>query len=63
MNDRRGTPIGNPTSRGAAVRSSRVGRVCTSPGCATVLSIYNGDAYCWAHQPAFAPRPGQVLRG
>lgn len=26
------------------------GRVCTEPGCATVLSVYNPSPWCWQHE-------------
>ena len=38
---------GNPR-RG---RISAAGRVCSDPGCGTVLSIYNRGESCWQHQP------------
>jgi hypothetical protein len=28
------------------------GRVCAMRGCGTVLSIYNGSAFCWQHDLA-----------
>jgi hypothetical protein len=42
-------------------RPSRPQRVCAEGGCSTVLSIYNGAAYCWVHEPpTFRPKPGLV---
>ena len=37
----------------------RPGRVCSVPGCSTVLSIYNKATTCFEHTRAKAPR----LRG
>jgi hypothetical protein len=62
VTDRRASPITSLSARVSA-RNARVGRVCMRPGCQTVLSMYNADPHCWAHQPVFIPRPGQVLRG
>jgi hypothetical protein len=62
MTDRRATPVTSLSAK-ANARIARVGRICMRPGCPTLLSIYNADPHCWAHQPAFTPRPGQVLRG
>jgi hypothetical protein len=27
-------------------------RVCSSPGCTTVLSMYNASMLCWQHEPS-----------
>jgi hypothetical protein len=43
----------------AASRRYAAGRVCSEPGCGTVLSVYNRDATCYAHTPRRTPR----LRG
>lgn len=31
------------------------GRVCTSEGCETRISVYNKAPYCWAHMPLTFP--------
>jgi len=36
--------------RGQPVRSFTGGRICAHEGCATVLSIYNGNVFCSLHQ-------------
>jgi hypothetical protein len=40
-------------------RQSPRGRICDSPGCSTVLSIYNASQNCSAHDPLNPrfPRP------
>jgi hypothetical protein len=46
-----------PPLRGATHASSTPGRICTEPGCATVLSRYNDDTSCWVHaRPTFVTR-------
>ncbi len=37
-------------SKGAPVRVSAKGRVCETPGCSTILSIYNGLDVCSTHE-------------
>ncbi len=32
------------------VKEFGAGRVCGSPGCSTLLSRYNGEQLCWAHE-------------
>ena len=39
-----------PGRRSDRVRNYRVGRVCSEPGCETVLSIYNPSSRCAVHQ-------------
>jgi hypothetical protein len=39
-----------PGRRSDRVRNYREGRVCTEPGCTTVLSIYNPSSRCAVHQ-------------
>ena len=34
------------------VDSFGAGRVCSASGCETVLSKYNDDTVCWAHERA-----------
>jgi hypothetical protein len=34
------------------VDSFGAGRVCSADGCETVLSKYNDDTVCWAHERA-----------
>lgn len=41
------------------VRRFALGRTCSHPGCATVLSAYNRGTTCYLHTRAKAPR----LRG
>jgi hypothetical protein len=38
------------TSHQRAARTYRKGRVCAEPGCQTVLSIYNPQDRCAAHE-------------
>ena len=45
-----------PGRRSDRVRKYREGRVCTEPGCSTVLSIYNPSSRCAVHQ-----RRGDVI--
>jgi len=40
--------IPSATRRGKPHGAS--GRVCSHPGCTTVLSVYNGSPTCWTHQ-------------
>ncbi len=35
-----------------ASRSYAGERVCSEPGCSTVLSRYNASPLCWQHEPA-----------
>lgn len=39
-----------PGRRSDRVRYYREGRVCSEPGCGTVLSIYNASSRCAVHQ-------------
>jgi hypothetical protein len=39
-----------PGRRSDRVRNYRMGRVCSEPGCGTVLSIYNPSSRCAVHQ-------------
>jgi hypothetical protein len=41
-------PVGSYTR---AARTFRPDRRCATPGCLTVLSIYNGAKHCAAHNP------------
>ena len=34
----------------AKIRTEQEGRVCNSPECTTVLSVYNSKPQCWAHE-------------
>lgn len=43
----RGRRIGS--SAEAANRRFADGRVCATPGCATILSVYNPQPMCWQH--------------
>ncbi|MGE5226403.1 MAG: hypothetical protein ACM3OO_05960 [Planctomycetaceae bacterium] len=43
----RGRRIGSGVD--AANRRFADGRVCATPGCATVLSVYNPRTKCWQH--------------
>jgi hypothetical protein len=40
------------------------GRVCAKEGCSTMLSTYNGAAYCWVHEAPrkFRPTPSPPYR-
>jgi hypothetical protein len=56
-----------PTAPGRSRSRSDKGRVCSHPGCETVLSTYNVSTTCWAHQDAVSgerrtqhARPGLV---
>ena len=40
-------PVGRPRGH---VKDFGEGRVCGAPGCATILSRYNADGLCWAHE-------------
>lgn len=44
-----GLNFGKPTPRHGASTRPRSGRVCSEPGCATILSTYNADSVCWLH--------------
>lgn len=44
----RPTQFGTPT-KGSGPRRSQQGRVCSVPGCTTVLSIYNDEQTCASH--------------
>ncbi len=43
------------------MRTYARGRVCAAAGCATVLSVYNGSAFCALHDRALASRPRRAL--
>jgi hypothetical protein len=32
------------------------GRICTEPGCDTILSVYNKQQYCYVHRVPRKPR-------
>ncbi len=58
--------ISNPISgvklgaRARRPKTEDAGRRCTSPGCETILSIYNRREFCSAHRPiAFPPSRGR----
>jgi len=60
---RASVPMASARSKG---RSDK-GRVCSQPGCETVLSTYNSLTTCWTHQDAVSgerrtqpARPGPV---
>jgi endogenous inhibitor of DNA gyrase (YacG/DUF329 family) len=49
--DTRGSWQSPPTGRKSdRVRTYREGRVCSEPGCTTVLSVYNPSTRCALHQ-------------
>lgn len=55
------TPIKGNIAREAPGRNRRytAGRICSSPGCNTRLSIYNPGKTCSLHTPFKAP----IIRG
>lgn len=55
----RGRRIGSSADAAANQRFAG-GRVCTTPGCATILSVYNPRTKCWQHderRPYFVRAP------
>ena len=67
--DRRGSPV-IPRSTllvrrlapsAAGLRTYARGRVCAAESCATVLSVYNGAAFCALHDCVMASRPRRAL--
>jgi hypothetical protein len=47
--DRGGAQVGSPIAgKGASSREAK-GRVCSRPGCTTILSTYNRDTECSVH--------------
>lgn len=47
--------------RGHKVSSYPAKRICGERSCSTVLSRYNGAAFCWVHESPTL-RPGSALR-
>jgi hypothetical protein len=50
--DQHGAPIrGRRIGSSAEAANQRFadGRVCATPGCATILSVYNPRTMCWQH--------------
>jgi len=41
--------FGTPESSKAVVQRAESGRLCSEPGCATVLSTYNRSLTCYLH--------------
>lgn len=52
---RRQDTVGHRYSGTATVKRYAEGRVCAVPGCATVLSVYNGSRFCALHESARRP--------
>jgi hypothetical protein len=44
------------------VASFAAKRVCADLECSTVLSIYNGSDFCFAHEPRFRQGKNNILR-
>ena len=44
----RGSPV---SELPRANHTYSAGRVCSEPGCETLLSIYNRSDMCWQHEP------------
>jgi hypothetical protein len=57
-------PLGSSTRGVQRVRRFLRGRVCAEEACSTMLSTYNGAAYCWGHEAPrkFRPRPSNPHR-
>ena len=46
-----GAVAGERFTKATPARTFPPGRVCSEPGCGTVLSIYNATTYCSSHGP------------
>jgi hypothetical protein len=44
------TPARRSSWYGRHIKEYGEGRVCGSPGCATILSRYNCESHCWGHE-------------
>jgi hypothetical protein len=51
-----GTRYGTPTTKGGPARSTE-GRRCESPGCGTILSVYNTATMCYLHTTSSPRHP------
>lgn len=50
-----------PRGRSRRPKTAEAGRVCSAPGCETVLSQYNRSDFCHHHRPVKYPRLRGVL--
>ncbi len=62
MRSGRATKIESHSRRKQAVPTYMPRRVCESPACSTVLSIYNSGAHCSLHEPLGHYGRNDVLR-
>ena len=62
-----GVPLrGNPPGRWSGKNPTFAAeRECRDPACATKLSVYNADEWCWLHAPMrpYVMRTGRRSRG
>jgi hypothetical protein len=54
-NSRGKAQIGTPNRGHEASSRAEAGRVCSEPGCTTILSTYNPAEVCGVHERLFLP--------
>ena len=62
MRNSRSSKLDSHAAHVQKVASFAAKRVCADLECSTVLSIYNGSDFCFAHEPRFRQGKNNILR-